>query len=217
MPTQPPSSRDKILDVAEALFARRGFAGVGIREVAGAAGLGKSSLFHHFRGKTELYFEVLGRVIGRLRERFAPVLAAEIDPAEKLDRAIETLIDALAEQPTTARLLLRALFEDEQFPIEPGAEREAVDRGIRELLDSIGSVISAGIEAGVFRPVSVPHMLQTLIGITIYHFASGELGEDVIGRPLLSAEAVRERKREVLQLLHHGLTSPDVRLTKEVS
>ena len=217
MAAQPLSSRDKILDVAEALFARSGFAGVGMREVAAAAGLGKSSLFHHFRGKTELYFEVLGRVIGRFRERFAPVLAAGTEPAEKLDRLIETLIDALAEQPTTARLLLRALFEDDQFPVEPGAESEAVEQGIRELLDSIGDVVSAGIETGAFRPVSVPHMLQSLIGITIYHFASGELGEDVIGRPLLSAEAVRERKREVLQLLHHGLTSPHVRSTKEAS
>ncbi len=81
MPTQAPSSRDKILDVAEALFARRGFAGVGMREVAAAAGLGKSSLFHHFRGKTELYFNVLERVIARFAERFAPVLAAQSGPA----------------------------------------------------------------------------------------------------------------------------------------
>jgi TetR/AcrR family transcriptional regulator len=49
------SSRDKILEVAEALYARRGFAGVGMREVAEAAGLGKSSLFHHFRSKAQLY------------------------------------------------------------------------------------------------------------------------------------------------------------------
>ena len=37
-----PTSREKILDVAEARFAQRGYAGVGLREVAEAAGLGKS-------------------------------------------------------------------------------------------------------------------------------------------------------------------------------
>ena len=36
--SEPSSSRDKILDVAEGLFARRGYTGVGLREVAGAAG-----------------------------------------------------------------------------------------------------------------------------------------------------------------------------------
>ena len=95
----PLSSRDKILDVAEALFARRGFAGVGMREVADASGLGKSSLFHHFKGKTQLYFEVLGRVLVRIQERVSPILAAPDEPAQKLDRVLDTLLDALAEHP----------------------------------------------------------------------------------------------------------------------
>ena len=56
-------SRDKILDAAEDLFARRGFAGVGMREVAEAVGLGKSSLFHHFKSKAELYAAVVGRIL----------------------------------------------------------------------------------------------------------------------------------------------------------
>jgi TetR/AcrR family transcriptional regulator len=216
-PTVPLSSRDKILDVAEALFAQRGFAGVGMREVAEHAGLGKSSLFHHFRSKTELYLEVLGRVIAGFRERLEPVLLAATDPADKLDRALDTIIDALAEQPTTARLLLRSIFEDDQFPPEFHTESQATEAEIHELLDSVGAVITAGVETGVFRPVSVPHMLQSLIGLTVYHFASGELGEEVIGRPLLSAEAVRERKEQVRQLLHHGLASPRVRPTQEAS
>ena len=61
MAFEPPSSRDKILDMAEVLFARRGFTGVGMQELAEASGLRKSSLFHHFHSKSQLYFEVLGR------------------------------------------------------------------------------------------------------------------------------------------------------------
>ena len=72
----PASSRDKILDVAEALFARRGYAGVGLREVAKQVGLGKSSLFHHFPSKAELYLAVLLRVFERIDERVRPSLEA---------------------------------------------------------------------------------------------------------------------------------------------
>lgn len=217
MPIAPPSSRDKILDVAEALFARRGFAGVGMREVASAAGLSKSSLFHHFSGKTELYFEALGRVVERFREQLDPVFDAPLEPAAKLDRAVDALIDGLAEHPATARLLLRSLFEEDEFPAEPGLEAEGVERAIAELLARVGELLRDGSARGAFRPVSVPHMLQSLIGLTIYHFASGELGEDVLGRPLLSAEAVRERKHEVRQLLHYGLTTPGVRPSEDES
>jgi TetR/AcrR family transcriptional regulator len=207
MAYEPPSSRDKILDVAEVLFARRGFAGVGMREVADAVGLRKSSLFHHFRSKSQLYFEVLGRVLERIQQRLAPVVALRADPVEKLDRWIDAAVDALAEHPPAARLLLRGLFEDEDFPDEPLPEAEACDRVLGETLQDIDGLLREGVERGVFRPVSTAHTVQTLIGAIVYHFASGELGEGLLGRPLLSAEAVSRRKQELRHLMHLGLVS----------
>ncbi len=202
-----PSSREKILEVAEAHFARRGFSGVGLREVAVAAGLGKSSLFHHFDSKAQLYFEVLGRVLGRIQERLEPVLARSAGPIEKLEGWVDALVDALAEHPTTARLLLRGLVEEEDFPDEPLPEAQRAERLLAAILQGIHGLLREGIEQGAFRRVSVPHTVQTLIGATVYHFASGELGESIMGRPLLSAEAVRRRKQELRNLLHQGLAA----------
>jgi AcrR family transcriptional regulator len=200
-----PSSREKILDAAEALFARRGYAGVGLREVASAVGLGKSSLFHHFRSKAELYLDVLRRVFERIDERLAPALAAPGTPVERLDRAVDTLIDALAEDPTTARLLLRGVFEDDDLPEDGSPATLAAEQALARIIERIESVVGEGVAAGAFRRVSRGHTLQTLIGAIVYHFASGEFGEALIGRPLFSAQAVRRRKDEVKQLLHHGL------------
>ena len=59
----------------------------------------------------------------------------------------------------------------------------------------------------MFRRVSTPHTVQTLIGATVYHFASGEIGEKLLGRPLLSSEAVSRRNEEFLNLLHVGLAA----------
>lgn len=206
MTVPPPTSREKILDVAEALFARRGYAGVGLREVADAAGLGKSSLFHHFRSKAQLYFEVLGRVLGRIQERLEPALACAEGPLEKLDRSMDALADALAEHPPTARLLLRGLFEDDDLD-DTIPEAQECERVLEATLQSLRRLLREGVDQGVFRPISVPHTLQTLIGATVYHFASGELGENLLGRPLLSAEAVSRRKEEIRNLLHHGLAA----------
>jgi AcrR family transcriptional regulator len=205
---EPVSSREKILEVAEALFAQRGFNGVGLREVADAAGLGKSSLFHHFRSKAQLYFEVLGQVLRRIDGRLAPVLAAPGAPGEKLDRWLDALGDALAEHPTTARLLLRGLFEQDDFPSEPLPEAQACERVLADTLQGIQNLLREGVEQGVFRRVSVAHTVQTLIGATVYHFASGDLGETLLGRPLLSSEAVSRRKQELRQLFHRGLAAP---------
>ena len=96
-----PDSRTKILDVAESLFARRGYAGVGLREVAQEVGLSKSSLFHHFPTKVALYQDVLARVLGRLDERFDRDLerTRRIDASSLAARGPwERVLDALAAQ-----------------------------------------------------------------------------------------------------------------------
>lgn len=201
----PPSSRDKILDVAEVLFARRGFEGVGMREVADAAGLGKSSLFHHFRSKAQLYLAVLERLLAQIDERLQAALAGPAPPAERLDRWIDALMDALAEREPAARLLLRGLFEDDAFDAEAWPEGQGAERRLQSILQGILDLLREGAEAGAFRAASGPHTVQTLIGATVYHFASGDFGEGLLGGSLLSADAVRRRKAEVKTFLHHGL------------
>lgn len=199
-------SRDKILDAAEDLFARRGFAGIGMREVAEASGLGKSSLFHHFKSKAELYAAVVGRILDYLDARLTQALAAGGDPLTRFDRLLDTLLDSLAGHPTYARLLLRSLFEDDELT-GAGEEEQHADRTTKRMFAAIGNLLREGMEAGVFRLASIPHTLQSLVGLTVYHFASGEFGEEVVGQSLFSPSEIRRRKQEVKALLHNGITA----------
>ncbi len=208
------SSREKILEVAESLFARRGYAGVGLRELAEAAELSKSSLFHHFEGKAALYCAVLTRVLERVDEAVRPAYS-EGDAADQLLALVDLLVDVLAEQPTTSRLLLRALFEDDDLPEEGLAEADEMNAALIKVLGRLQSLIETGIEQGRFRPVSAAHTLQTLIGLTIFHFASGDFGAEVLGKPIFSAASVAERRREVVGFVRHGLILESAPNSKE--
>ena len=203
-----PSSREKILEVAEARFAQRGYAGVGMREVATAAGLGKSSLFHHFPSKAELYVAVVERAIERIEAHVLPALEASGSVLARIDRCVDALVDALAEHPTTARLLLRSLVEEDELAAEEPPGAAEVEARIHALVALVSALLAEGVAAGELRPASAPDAVQTVIGATVYHFASGEFGEAVLGAPLFSAEAVARRKRELKALLSHGLASP---------
>lgn len=216
MPLAPgPSSRQKILEVAEARFAQRGYAGVGLRELAEAAGLSKSSLFHHFPSKAALYCRMLDEVLLRLEARLKPALARGDSPPARLESGLDELISVLSEQPTTARLLLRSLFEDDDLPEQGLPEADAMNATLARVIGSIGDVIEAGVADGSFRSVSVPHTLQTLVGTTVYHFASGEFGDELLGCPIFSAEAVRARREEVRAFVHFGLVRQPGAVPKE--
>ena len=197
-------SRDKILDCAEQLFARRGFAGIGLAEVAEQVGLSKSSLFHHFSSKAQLYAAVMARILDRIEAELVGSLAAGGGPVQRLERWLDVVTDVFAGHPTYARLLLRSLFEDDELT---GAlpEEQAVNATLRRIVGAAERLLHEGITTGVFRTVNVPHMVQSIIGATVFHFASGEFGEELIGRDLFSGSEVRRRKLEVKALIRHGL------------
>jgi len=198
------TAREKILDAAEQLFARRGFAGVGLSEIAEAVGLGKSSLFHHFRGKADLYAAVLGHIFEGIELALMRTLAAGGSPVERLDRWLDTIIDVLGQRPSWARLLLRSLFEDDELTgsLE---EEKAANQTLKRILDSAGALLREGMARGELRAASIPHTLQSLIGLIVYHFASGDFGAELLGRPVFSPSEIKRRKEEVKALVHHGL------------
>src|SRR5918993_5218417 len=58
---QGPDLRQSILDAAEGLFARHGFYGVTVRQVAAEAGVDTALIHYYFGAKRELFDEVFAR------------------------------------------------------------------------------------------------------------------------------------------------------------
>lgn len=203
-----PTSRDKILDVAEALFARRGYAGVGMKEVADGVGLGKSSVFHHFKSKAELYSAVCIRILAEIEDRVVRSLAAGGTPSVRFDRCLGDLIDQLVAHPNHARLLLRSMFEDDDLP-EDGPEGAAVYKAIHGVVEPMASLLREGMSAGEFRLASVQHVLLLLIGSLVFPFASGDFGAELLGTDVFDAAQVRRIKGELLELVRSGIRAPN--------
>lgn len=63
------TTRDRLLDVAERLFAEKGYDNTCIRDLTEAANVNVASVNYHFNGKENLYLEVFRRRIHRFRER----------------------------------------------------------------------------------------------------------------------------------------------------
>jgi TetR/AcrR family transcriptional regulator, regulator of cefoperazone and chloramphenicol sensitivity len=69
-------TRDRLIDAALILFGKRGYDGVGAREITTAAGVPLAALPYHFGTKAELYRKTLERVQQKLEASIAPHVPA---------------------------------------------------------------------------------------------------------------------------------------------
>ena len=65
---RPIDTRDRVLQVAQALFAERGYRGTSLRDIARRIGVKAPSLLHHFPSKQQLYLAVLDRMFESLED-----------------------------------------------------------------------------------------------------------------------------------------------------
>jgi len=63
------NTKEQIMNVAERLFAERGFAGTTLRNVVGEAGVNLAAVHYHFGSKEELFRSVVARFARPLTER----------------------------------------------------------------------------------------------------------------------------------------------------
>lgn len=94
---------ERILDAVRALFIDKGVSGVGMAEVAEAAGCSRATLYRYFENRQALYVAFAGREARQLvqrvwRDRAAP---ANAEPGEQL---LDTLTALLAEVRKTPHL-----------------------------------------------------------------------------------------------------------------
>lgn len=106
---------NRILDVAEELFAQHGFAAASLRDIAARAQIQQPGLYKHFTGKDDLYRKVYERALAPMTALMDGILAG---PDATFDDLTDRMIDLLAQHPNIARLLARAAMASDSEPDE---------------------------------------------------------------------------------------------------
>lgn len=99
------TTRRALLDSARALFADRGFAHTGREEIVGRAGVTRGALYHHFRGKEDLFRAVFEEMEEELATRIVNAAMGGSDAVAELRLGCEALLDA-ATDPAVQRVVL---------------------------------------------------------------------------------------------------------------
>ncbi len=111
--------REAILACAATLFARHGYPGTSMNEVAQACGLSKATLYHYYKDKYALLVSITEGHVQRLHALVAEVSAERLAPEAHLRELVRRIVEEYA----GAQAAHRVLTEDVRFLHEPDRER----------------------------------------------------------------------------------------------
>jgi AcrR family transcriptional regulator len=184
--------RQRMLAAAGVLFARAGYAAVQMDEVARVAGVGKPTLYRYFGSKDELFLEVFDEALQELQQRIEAEGTPELAPPESLARMIRSLVDFLAQQTETLRLL------SGDHPQLALSWRTVFRSRRRPILDALRRILERGVASGDFRPLD----LEVTPGLILGMIRGGLLAAPEISQTRLANAAIE-------LVLHGGLTSSE--------
>lgn len=181
------TTRDQIMDAAERLFAKNGFAGVSMRDIVAETDLrNQASLYHHFRNKKALYEAVLQRGLDGIL-----MLVPGQGTATSVGPNIDRLLDYLSKHPHLAQLIQRAALDDSKHL------KKAMNSLMRPIY-SQGRRALAGADQ-IWEADEIPHLAAGLYLLIFGYFANADLLKTVVGDDPLSPAAV-ERQRRFLKV-----------------
>ncbi len=102
------STEQKILEAAEKVFIRKGYAKTRLQEIANLAGVNNPLLHYYFRTKDKLYQKVLERQLQKLRKPLEHFDDTALPPWEALDKFIQDVWKIYTEDPKIFRWTLSA-------------------------------------------------------------------------------------------------------------
>lgn len=138
-------TRQKLVEVARELFARKGLEATTMNDIAANSGKGRRTLYTYFRNKEEIYAAVIETELERLSERIDEVASIEAEPEQKVLTLIYTHLSAIKEV-VTRNGSLRAEFFRNIWLVEK--VRRQFDEEERNILRR---VLEEGIARAKFR------------------------------------------------------------------
>ncbi|HEY58210.1 MAG TPA: TetR/AcrR family transcriptional regulator [Anaerolineae bacterium] len=187
--------RERILQVAEEMFASQGYRAVSIREIARACGVTNAALYYHFPSKATLFREVILRHLQALRQRLLHAQATEHAFRAKLRAMLEVYAATLHEHRTSMFALRRDISAWKDAPPE---ERKTLFRQAwQAVIEPFATVLQEALQQGQIRPVAPSATLATmLLGLL-----AGVLHQPT----LLNQPDIPQAVEQALEVFLHGL------------
>ena len=149
-------TRNKLVDVARQIFAKKGLDNTTMNDIAVASGKGRRTLYTYFKNKEDIYVAVIESELIRLSECLNAVARMDINPEKKLIEIIYAHLSRVKEA-VQRNGNLRAEFFRNIIKVEK--VRKQFDENERRLF---AGIVAEGVQEGYFEVDNIPLFVDIL-------------------------------------------------------
>jgi len=149
--------RHEIFHQVASIFLKKGFQETSMREIAEAAGLGKSTLYDYFKTKDEILVYFFEDQLNDITENAQKVALQNLPADKRLRQIMEIYIENLQ---ANKNLFLKLSLESQRLKT---ASQKQIQQKRHVYQDMIRALIDEGIREGIFRQVNSLLVARLLI------------------------------------------------------
>lgn len=165
MKTEFTEKQIQILEVAETLFAEKGFDGTSIRDISKVAKINVAMISYYFGSKERLLQSLIVYRTTDIKTQLEHLLEEDLEPIEKVNKLIEIYINRINNNKGIYRILHFELSSKKREQ-----NLQAFTEFRKDNLKYLESIIEEGQRKGVFRKdIIIPLITPTILG-TFFHF-----------------------------------------------
>jgi AcrR family transcriptional regulator len=198
----------RILNAARAVFIRNGTAGARMQEIAEEAGVNQALLHYYFRSKERLSEAVFTEAAGRMFPAIIAILGGDLTLEEKIDRIVDTYLDAMSRSPFLPGYILSELHHhpERMTKMIDSLAGKNLFSAVIPVMEKLDKQLASEARKGHIRRISAQQFFVNLLSLCVFPFAA---------RPMLRAafdldddgfaRLIATRRKELPQFIRNGL------------
>jgi TetR/AcrR family fatty acid metabolism transcriptional regulator len=191
-------TRQRILEAATEVFARRGFHGARVADIAEAAGIAYGLVYHHFRNKDEILAAIFTERWGDYVRYLDELEAMPVPFAEKMAKLVHFWVETYRNDPHLTTVMINEISRSYEF-------LESHDLGkVLVAFDAVERLLLAARQTGEVRDDLDPRLATyAILGVAemvLTGYVMGTLARD-------SRDALAADERQLVGLLLRGIAA----------
>lgn len=155
-------TRDKLIEVARQLFARKGVENTTMLDIANASDKGRRTIYTYFKNKREIHQAVIERESDQIVERQRQIAESHLNPVEKLHKFLEARFEIVI-CPTGRREFQESIQNLMRLDVNRAVKTRLL--ATKKEIEILRGILEEGVQKGAFTPEQADRALPMIITV----------------------------------------------------